>query len=118
MAKIILASSLCLSLLIAGAAAANDIVAGQVCVTTDDCVTTAVCENFLCKIKAEEACANADTDPYCIANAECPATGTNTDKCTCEDDYPASEDNTTCGTMGIAASMLMVVATFVTSRFL
>ncbi|XP_070175801.1 prion-like-(Q/N-rich) domain-bearing protein 25 isoform X2 [Littorina saxatilis] len=75
--------------------------------------TTLACQDKKCKKKIEQPCSATEE---CVAGAECPSDGVK--RCSCTGGLAASPDMTKCGAMGVAASMLLVMATFVTSRFL
>ncbi|XP_070176047.1 prion-like-(Q/N-rich) domain-bearing protein 25 [Littorina saxatilis] len=77
--------------------------------------TTLACQDGKCKWKIEQVCTATD---QCVAGATCEGSGT-TKQCSCPVGVSPSSDKAQCGgAMGIATSMLLVVATFVTSRFL
>ncbi|KAK7094385.1 uncharacterized protein [Littorina saxatilis] len=113
MAKLILASVLCIFLLVKGTEAQA---AGVACGTDNKCDDGATCEGTTCKHLVGKQCTTG-ADANCLNAAECFGVGSLA-VCTCKNNVLPSTDRTKCGAMGIAASMLLVVATFVTSRFL
>ncbi|XP_070183870.1 prion-like-(Q/N-rich) domain-bearing protein 25 [Littorina saxatilis] len=110
--------------------------------SNDNCIPTAVCDGGTCKKKESTVngsctvASKAACDPTtlacqsdkckskigvdCLRTGDCVAGATCSEsKCNCPTGVVPSSDKTQCGgAMGIAASMLLVVATFVTSRFL
>ncbi|XP_070175797.1 prion-like-(Q/N-rich) domain-bearing protein 25 [Littorina saxatilis] len=96
MAKLILGSVLCIFLLVKGIEA-GEVAAGESCDgSATTCKDTDYCENDVCKIKVAQTCVSGSSPHNCILHAECPTSGDNLNKCTCDNDYTANTLETVC----------------------